>query len=164
MTDYAELAYGGAVELPCLEDVLNRLGATSYLDIELKVSGNEEAVAAALRATPPQRGYIVSSFLPEVLLRLHEIDPLLPLGYICKDRQQAQRWTGLPITTYIPHCTLVSRSLVDDVHSRGLQMLTWTVNQRRELLRLTSWGVDGLISDDPKLLAATFPTALAAGA
>jgi len=31
-------------------------------------------------------------------------------------------------------------------------------------LRLASWRVDGLISDDPKLLADTFPAALAAGA
>ena len=148
--------------LTCLEDVLARFAATAYLDVELKVAGNEEAVVSALRARPPRRGYIVSSFLPEVLLRLHEIDPSLPLGYICKDAEVVRRWTELPVSTFIPHHSLVSQVLVDEVHARNLQLLTWTVNHRRDLLRFAAWGVDGLISDDPKLLAETFPAMLAA--
>ena len=155
-TDYPNLADRHGDNLPCLTDILNRFAATAYLDIELKVSGNEEAVAAALRANPPHRGYIVSSFLAEVLARVHEIDPSLPLGYICKDPEEAKRWTELPIFAFIPHHSLVSQLLVDEVHARGLQLFTWTVNQSTKLLRLASWGVDGLISDDPKLLAETF--------
>jgi len=48
------------------------------------------------------------------------------------------------------------------VHARDIQLFTWTVNKRADLLRLAEWGVDGLISDDPKLLAETFPSAIAA--
>ena len=162
--DYHGLERRHGYNLPCLEEVLQRFGSSSYLDIELKVPGNERAVVAALHAVPPQRGFVVSSFLPEVLLALHEIHPPLPLGYICKNAEAAQLWTGLPIRTFIPHQTLVSQRLVDEVHGRGLQLFTWTVNRKRDLLRLAGWGVDGLISDDPKLLAATFPVAMAAGA
>ena len=49
--------------------------------------------------------------------------------------------------------------LIDEVHALQRQLLTWTVNQREDLLRLAAWGVDGLISDDPKLLSRTFPLA-----
>ena len=42
------------------------------------------------------------------------------------------------------------------MRGRGVKLLTWTVNDERELLRLADWGVDGLISDDPRLLARTF--------
>ncbi len=142
---------------PCLEDVLERFAGSAYLDIELKVTGMEEATIAALRANPPARGHIVSSFLPEVLLRLHELDPLLPLGYISRDRHVADGWRELPITTFVAHHSLVSQPLVRELHARGVKLLTWTVNDGRELLRLATWGVDGLISDDPKLLSDTFP-------
>jgi len=163
-TAYAGLERRRGYNLPCLEDVLARFAATAWLDIELKATGNEEAIVAALRAHPPQRGYVVSSFLPDLLLRLHELDRSLPLGYVCKHPQDAPLWTELPITCFIPHHTLVARRLVDEVHSRGLRLLTWTVNAERDLRRLAGWGVDGLISDDPRLLAETFPAEMAASA
>ena len=157
ITDYSGFERRGGYNLACLEDVLTRFGGTAYLDIELKVTGNEEAVVAALRAKPPRRGYVVSSFLPDVLLRLRDLDPSLPLGFICERAEDAERWTGLPIAAFIPHYSLVSERLIDEVHAREKKLLTWTVNDAHDLLRLAGWGVDGLISDDPRLLARTFP-------
>jgi glycerophosphoryl diester phosphodiesterase len=161
--DYAALKRLGS-DLHCLNDILKRFGPSAYLNVELKVAGNEEAVVLAIHANPPQRGFLVSSFLPELLHRLHEIHPPLPLGYICKDSDKAELWTDLPIRVFVPHHSLVSERLVREVHARGVQLFTWTVNKRADLLRLAEWGVDGLISDDPKLLAATFPTTIAASA
>ena len=157
-TDYSDLRCTGR-ELACLDDVLAHFGNSAYLDIELKVSGDEEAIVAALHTSPPKQGYVVSSFLPDVLLRIHEIDADVPLGYICEHRPDAERWADLPISTFIPHHKLVSSRLVEDVHSSGLKLLTWTVNQKRDFLRLAAWEVDGLISDDPQLLSHTFPRA-----
>jgi len=163
-TDYAGLERPPGYNLACLEDVLRRFGATAYLDIELKVSGNEEAVVAALRGNPPQRGFVVSSFLPEVLLRLHQIDPLLPLGYICDRKEHVSRWADLPVTAFFPQYALVTERLIADVHSRNVSLLTWTVNDARHLLRLSGWGADGLICDSPSLLSRTFPARLHAQA
>jgi len=163
-TDYADFAERSSSGLCCLEDILKRFGPSAYLNIELKVAGNEESVLLAIHANPPQRGFVVSSFLPQLLHRLHEIHSPLPLGYICKDPEEAELWTKLPIRFLVPHYSLVTKRLVREVHARGLQLITWTVNRQTDLLRLAGWGVDGLISDDPKLLAATFPTTIAAGA
>ncbi len=154
-TDYSDLLRGRK-ELACLEDVLARFGDTAYLDIEVKVGGNEEAVVAALRASPPRR-YVISSFFPDVLLRLNRLDPSLPLGFLCEGSDYVKLWTELPIAVFIPQHELVSQEMIDAVHQHGLQLFTWTVNQRADLLRLAAWGVDGLISDDPALLARTFP-------
>jgi len=154
-TKYPDLARGRD-RLACLEDVLARFGHSAYLDIELKVGGNEERVLAALRAMPPSRGYVVSSFFPEVLLRLNQLDPSVPLGFICDRPHYVNLWTELAMAAFIPHHRLVSKKLIDAAHRRGVKLFTWTVNQRRELLRFASWGVDGLISDDPRLLSRTF--------
>ncbi len=159
-TDYSGLERRYGFErrrspMACLEDVLSGFSDRAYLDIEVKVAGNEETIVSQLKTHPPSR-YVVSSFLPEVLLRLHELDARLPLGYICQDRQAARRWAELPIAVFIPHHTLVEQSLIEEVHGRDMQLFTWTVNDQAELLHLASWGVDGLISDDPKLLSRTF--------
>lgn len=142
--------------LACLEDVLERFGGTAYLDIEVKVAGQEEAIVSAIEAALPMRGFVVSSFLPQALLRLHELDPGLPLGYVCKHADAAKQWPKLPISVFIPQYKLVSQSLVDEVHAAGLKLFTWTVNHYRDLVRLAYCEVDGLISDDPTLLRRTF--------
>ena len=155
--EYAGLERRRGYNLACLEDVLAQFGSAAYLDVELKVAGNEATVVAALRANPPLRGYVVSSFLPDVLLRLHHLEPSLSLAYICEHAEDAERWTELPIAAFIPHHSLVSQRLIDEVQARGMKLLTWTVNDAQDLLRLARWGVDGLISDDPRLLVRTFP-------
>jgi glycerophosphoryl diester phosphodiesterase len=163
-TDHAALERRMGHKPASLEDTLLRYASTAWLDIELKIAGEEETLVAALKAYPPQRGFVVSSFLPDVLLRLHEIDPSLPLGYVC-DREDALRlWSGLPIKFFIPHHSLVTELLVDEAHRRKMQLITWTVNRREDMLRLASWGVDGLISDDAKQLSETFPKPIAAAA
>jgi glycerophosphoryl diester phosphodiesterase len=154
-TNYADLARGGD-NLACLEDVLARFGDSAYLDIELKISGNEEHVLGALWAKLPSRGYVISSFFPEILLRVYQLDSSVPLGFICDRREYADRWTELPIAVFIPHYKLVSEKLIGAAHHRGVKLFTWTINQRRDLLRFADWGADGLISDDPKLLSRTF--------
>lgn len=154
--DYAGLERRSGYNLACLVDVLAKYAATAYLDIELKVDGNEETIVAALRGNPPQCGFVVSSFLPEVLLRLHELDPSLPLGYVCDRQEHVARWLDLPITALLPQHDLVSQRLIGDAHARSVKLLTWTVNDPRDMLRLAEWGVDGLISDSPVLLSSTF--------
>jgi glycerophosphoryl diester phosphodiesterase len=160
-TEYPKLARGRN-GLACLEDVLARFADTAYLDIEVKAVGDEEQVIRALRANPPSRGHVVSSFFAEVLVRLHQLDATLPLGYICDRSRYIDLWTELPISVFIPQHKLVSQDLIDRAHHRGIKLFSWTVNQRPELLRLAGWGVDGLISDDPGLLADTFPRQQAA--
>jgi glycerophosphoryl diester phosphodiesterase len=51
---------------------------------------------------------------------------------------------------------LVTLRLVKEVHDAGKKLLTWTVNDRKTMLRLADWKVDGIVSDDTKLLAQTF--------
>lgn len=142
--------------IACLEDVLRGFGDRAYLDIELKASGCEQEILAELKAHPPSRGYVVSSFLPEVLMGLNQLSDTLPLGYICDDAEAAEEWRNLPIGVLLPHYRLVSRRLVDEVHGCNIQLMTWTVNRQPDMLRFANWGVDGLISDDPVLLSRTF--------
>jgi glycerophosphoryl diester phosphodiesterase len=102
----------------------------------------------------------VSSFLPEVLLRLHEIDDQIPLGYICERPSLMDRWRDLPIKVFLPRHDLLRSELIEEAHRRGMQIMTWTANSARRMRQLADWGVDGLISDDPQLLFRTLGAGL----
>src|SRR4029077_4321251 len=65
--------------LPTLEDVLRQFSHRAFLDIELKVAGLEALAVGALRKHSPQKGYVVSSFLPNVLTAIHNLDSAIPL-------------------------------------------------------------------------------------
>jgi glycerophosphoryl diester phosphodiesterase len=149
-----EIAESSAQQLalPLLRDVLTRYQSTAFLDIELKVPGLETIVADLLRQLAPARGFVVSSFLPEVLQTIHARDATLPLGLICETRAEFIRWAHLPVDYVIPHHKLLSQNLVAEMKAAGKKMLVWTVNASVDMKRFSKWGVDGVISDYPKRL------------
>ncbi len=55
----------------------------------------------------------------------------------------------------IPHRSLVKKALVQELHSAGRKIFVWTVNSKKEMLRLADLGVDGIISDNTELLVRT---------
>jgi glycerophosphoryl diester phosphodiesterase len=140
--------------LPLLRDVLTRHRTTAFLDIELKVAGSEAATLDLLRACTPLRGYVISSFLPEVLRTIHAADATIPLGLICEDRDQLHQWSTLPIEYVIPHHKLITQDSIDQIKSASKKVFVWTVNSANDMRRFTQWAVDGIISDNPKRLAA----------
>lgn len=150
-----EIESASKQELPnlvSLDDVLVRYRERAFLDIELKVGGLEEIAVNLLRKNQPQRGFVVSSFLPEVLRGLQGE---IPLGLICETRDGLDEWKQLPVEYVIPHDSLVDSPLAMDLKQAGKKILVWTVNDPQEMLRLRDLGVDGIISDDPSLLRRT---------
>jgi glycerophosphoryl diester phosphodiesterase len=141
--------------LPVLEDVLQGYSQTAFLDIELKVSGLESKVLNALREYRLEEDYVVSSFLPEVVMELKARSAKVRAGIICDKPKQLAGWQQLVVDYVIPHYSLVTRRLVEAVHGLGRMLLTWTVNDPKVMLRLADWGVDGIISDDTQLMVET---------
>ena len=86
---------------------------------------------------------------------MHSEDSTLPLGLICESPAELLRWTHLPIEYVIPHHTLADEMLIQELKAAGRKILVWTVNSPAQMQRLRDWGVDGIISDDTRLLART---------
>lgn len=151
-----QASYASAQECaPSLEDVLDRYARSAFLNIEVKVRGMEPLVARAVKRVRPQRGYFISSFLPSVVRTLHLLDASLVLGALAQTRWQLLRWSKLPATYVVPHYRLLSPRLIEKLHVAGKTVITWTVNDPRQMLRAARMGVDGIISDDTKLLVET---------
>ncbi len=142
-------------QLPRLDDVIKRYGHRSFLNIEIKVEGLESRVLSALSGHPPDQGYVVSSFLPDVVMELEARSSTVEIGIICETPAQLARWRKLPVDYVIPKQSLVSQMLVHEIQVAGLKVFVWTVNKQEDMLRLAGWGVDGIISDDTELLSRT---------
>jgi glycerophosphoryl diester phosphodiesterase len=157
-TGSIEIARASAQQLaalPLLQDVLARYQQRAFLDIELKVSRLEGITVALLQERSPSHGFVVSSFLPEVLQAVHAEDSGIPLGLICETSAQLRVWERLPVEYVIPHYTLVDEPLIRQFRNAGRKILAWTVNSPRDMQRLADSGVDGIISDNTSLLCRT---------
>lgn len=60
---------------------------------------------------------------------------------------------GIAGASWAPHHQEVTEALVAEAHALGLAVLPWTVNEPEDMRRLMGWGVDGIISDRPDVLA-----------
>ena len=150
--EIARAPAGQLPALPQLQDVLVRYQECAFLDIELKVSGIEKIAAALLHNFSPRRGFVVSSFLPEVLRAFHALDSTVPLGLICETNSELQHWREFPIEYLIPHYKLVDANLIREVRAAHKKLLVWTVNAPADMQRLAKSGVDGIISDNASVL------------
>jgi glycerophosphoryl diester phosphodiesterase len=145
-------------QLPRLEDVIRRYCERAFLNIELKVKDLESKVLTALGQSPPRNGYVVSSFIPDVVMNLEARSASVLIGIICESAAQLNCWRQLPVDYVIPHHSLVDRILVQAVHRAGLKIMVWTVNDQDAMLSFADLGVDGIISDDTELLVRTLGT------
>jgi glycerophosphoryl diester phosphodiesterase len=147
-----EKTSSGELLLPTLEDVLRQFASRAFLDIELKVEGLERHTLASLRRYAPQNGFVVSSFLPDVLSAMHDLDSSTPLGFLCETRGQLRGWRETAAEWVIPQFKLVDEELLRLAHGAGKKLMVWTVNRAERMREFSLWGVDGMISDETEFL------------
>ncbi|HZR56641.1 MAG TPA: glycerophosphodiester phosphodiesterase [Terriglobales bacterium] len=142
-------------QLSGLEDIVKRYHQKVFLAIELKVKGLEALILDLLREHPPERDYVVSSLLREVVLELKARNARVPTGIICEKQRHLEGWRDLAVDYVVAQEDLVNQKLIEETHEANVKLLVWTVNNKRSMLKLAKWGVDGIISDDTELLVRT---------
>jgi glycerophosphoryl diester phosphodiesterase len=140
------------LSIPALEDVLREFAHRAFLDIELKVAGSEAQTLTQLSKYPPQKGYVVSSFLPEVVMAIHQLDSTIPLGLVCNSAEQLRGWREIPVEWVIPHFELADRELVKLVHAAGKRIMVWTVDSAERMRDFADLAVDAIISGETEHL------------
>jgi glycerophosphoryl diester phosphodiesterase len=176
--DYADAASRDPLSL---EEGLEHFAGEAYggvqLDVDLKLPGYEREVVEGLRRHGLTDGSLVSTMYEQSLDRLGELEPGLRRGWsVPRVRRNYLRspW-ALPayaLARYVrarmpslaasriraggceaimAHSILVSRRLVRAVHDAGGQLYVWTVDDPRRIRALEALGVDGVITNDPRL-------------
>jgi glycerophosphoryl diester phosphodiesterase len=152
------------------------------IHLDLKWFGYEEPAVEALQRHGAVERTLVSSFHPHSLRRVGELEPGLTLGltYPFDRRQLSRRRVLAPVvlgalvamrralprkidrlldaagaTVATLHWGVVSQAAVERCHARGASVVAWTVDDPAVARRMEALGVDGIVSNDPRMLLAT---------
>jgi glycerophosphoryl diester phosphodiesterase len=150
-------------------------------DLDLKIAGREDEVVDALRERHLIERAMASTMEIDSLGYLRDTAPGLDRGWtlpkVSRDWSR-NRWlrpvylagsaslrSRLPAiirrrapqlgvwAAWVYH-PLVTRRLVDSAHGVGVSVIAWTVDEPERATRLSTLGVDGICSNDPRMLAA----------
>jgi glycerophosphoryl diester phosphodiesterase len=164
-----------------LDEGLDQFASDAYadveLDVDLKAPGYEREVAEALA----ERGLLDRSLVSSTYMRSMDVlgevmpgvrrgwsvprakrdytrSPLAPAVYALLvawrkllPRQTARLVRSGRIEAVMSHFLLASAQLVRAVHDAGGEVYVWTVDEPKRIELLDSMGVDGVITNDPRL-------------
>ncbi len=148
------------------------------LDVDVKLPGYELRVVEALREFGLVERSLVSCMYPEALASIRAAEPALRLGWsVPRVRRDytTDMLTAIPalaiLTGYraalpararaalrdgrfdaiMAHWRVVTPRLVRAVREGGGELYVWTVDETARIAKLTAMGVDGIITNDPRL-------------
>jgi glycerophosphoryl diester phosphodiesterase len=168
-----------APELPTLEQALEFLASTGVgVHADVKCARHGRGVAKALRRHGLVERAVASSFWTRALRDLRKEEPRLAVGItypedrhgLARQRllaplvppavallgrvlpRRLPRWLkSVGASVAMLHYAVLSQAVVDRCHESDVSVWTWTVNELEVLRRVAALGVDGAISDDPRL-------------
>lgn len=147
--------------IPTFEEILDRYHGKIGILIELKAPelfpGIEEQVAEVLKERnldkPQNEKIIIQSFNFESVKRVDQLLPQVPVGVLTSNRADTTFEALQEFSTYAdwfnPSYGIVTEELVNQVHSQGMQIGSWTVRSQEAADFLFEMGVDAIISDYP---------------
>lgn len=97
----------------------------------------------------------IQSFDVRTLQVIHKTDQKQTLAYLVMNKENLDdnlQKLGFTPDIYSPHYLMVTPDLVKEAHGRKIKVLPWTVNEPKDMERMISLQVDGIISDFPDRL------------
>ena len=144
-------AYKGE-KICTLDEVLTLCKDRIDLNIELKTNisdtGLEAGVVALIESHDYAEHCVVAAKKPDSLKKIKSLDDsiqtiyLLPVAY--GNYQNLSYIDGFSIKS-----SFITRKLVNHMHANGKAVYAWTVNEREDMERMFSLGIDCLITDEP---------------
>ncbi len=149
-------------------------------DVDIKLPGYEMRVLEALRERDLVARTLISGMFPSGLARIRVAEPSLRLGWsVPRVRRDytTDMLTAIPalamLTGYratlprrvrtalregrfdaiMAHWRVVTPALLRAVAEGGGEIYVWTVDDARMIAKLTAMGVDGIITNDPRLFS-----------
>lgn len=148
-------------QIPTFEEILERYHGKVGILIELKTPelypGIEEQVAKALKERnldkPQNEKIIIQSFNFESMKKVNDLLPKVPVGVLTSNRADTTAEALQEFSTYAdwfnPSYGIVTEELVNQVHSLGMKIGSWTVRSQEAADFLFEMNVDAIITDYP---------------
>ncbi len=141
-------------------------------NIDLKTGSLQiaDAFAAVIRSCGAQERVLGASFHGPVLRRLRKLLPQMASSYAVDEVRPllllhkiglpppARRLCGsvLQVPPYYGRLKVLSPRFIRQFHRAGQFIHVWTINDRDQMHRFIEMGVDGIFTDNPRLLAEVY--------
>ena len=150
--EVATFRFPDGAGIPTLADVADLVADRSILYVELKARTIEDRVITCLRSTRAR--YALHSFDHACVKRAGAREPGIATGILSSSYllEPVAALRGAGARDYWQSLELVDQELIDRVHEAGGRVIVWTVNGAAEAASLRAAGVDGICSDDLRLV------------
>ncbi|OIJ17657.1 glycerophosphodiester phosphodiesterase [Anaerobacillus alkalilacustris] len=147
--------------IPTLKEVLDEFSGKIGIIIEVKAPelypGIEEKLAAILIGNELDKSnnsnIIIQSFNFQFVKKIRELLPEMTTAVIISKRRYLTDDYLKDFSAYADYVNtsrrLVTKQLVEKVHSHHMKMMSWTVRSKDQISPLMKAGVDGIITDYP---------------
>ncbi len=150
------------VSLPTLSELLDVVRKMKLINIEIKPPKNDNDLVKRVVEEINKYGIvensIISCFDPECVRMAKEFDKNIKTALLYENDELGNEIMTFGVAKYCkqlnvdaahPHRKLIKENEVTELHNLGIAVNPWTVNLEEEIIRLTGWGCDALISDVP---------------
>jgi glycerophosphoryl diester phosphodiesterase len=125
----------------------------AVVDIELKYYGHDEMlerrVADVVDATGMENQVIAMSLKGDAVVKMKGIRPEWDVGLLTA--KAMGDLTTAEADFLAVHVAMANPAFIRRAHDAGKDVYVWTVNDRLNMSRMMSRGVDGVITDQPAL-------------
>lgn len=156
LEELKKLNAGEDQQIPLLTEVLDFIDRKVKVNIELKGKGTAYKVGQLIYEYIKNNrwkgeDFIVSSFDHQELKLFKQGYPKIPVGVLIYHlpHDLAQLAEDFKAQYLNASLAFYSKELVEDAHERGIQVLIYTVNDKKDIERCRKDGVDGVFSNYP---------------
>lgn len=163
LAELKKLSVLGCEQIPTLIEVVDFVDHRVKLYIELKSADIADDILEFIEYCVKQKQWRYDDFLIASFdhVQLHTIKAANSLISV------AALMCGIPLKlgscaedinaqVMVLDVEFINQCFVDDIHSRGMLVYVYTVNDRDDVARLLSYGVDGIITDYPHYISMLF--------
>jgi glycerophosphoryl diester phosphodiesterase len=157
LDEIKELDAGKGETIPTLDEVVNLIGNKVRLVIELKEEATERKVVELIKKNKLLDNVYVISFWHRLVKTVKEMDSRIKTGVLfvgCP--ADACIATQASSDALVMKYTFVDREFVEIAHKEGLKVFIWNIDDRDLLKRYADMRVDGIGSNDPRVLVEYF--------
>lgn len=151
------------LRIPTLDEVLEAFPAMP-MTIEVKDGRAVDPLVAALRGHGRTSDVIVTSFKDSVVRTLRRLAPELPLApgrfwnlhFLVRAKLGIAPQRSWAVALQLPPrygpLPVIDQRLLGAAHRAGMAVHAWTIDDEEEMHRLLALGVDGIMTDCPRVL------------
>ncbi len=157
LEEIRRLDAGKGERIPTLQEVIDLVRGQVRLVVELKEKGTEGPVAASIRENGLLDDVYVISFWHRLVRSAKALEDRLKTGVLL---------VGCPVDTSVAkqaaadalvmRYSFVDGEFVDLAHRDGLKVFVWNIDEPHLIAPYVDMGVDGIGSNDPRILVDFF--------